>query len=586
MGLSHYLGTSRGRYLRYINFQSSLLFHSSNIVPCSHFPTRFQSSFFRCTQPRTSRRLFIVSLPSPQLPETNNHSPLISRHCDRASEVMGSQSSPTQKDRASLDGLPQETMVSIASYLTTPEYGTLRLVCRKIENLLFEPFAFEFFTKRQFMFSEFSLGALVGISESRLAPHLKYLIFTLERPYMFFLGQNLYHINNGTGIAHHYARGYEEYLSHQALVSSGQDFELIVRALRNLPKLETVGLRDYPCHGRYRDGGDCLWRTYGTLTYYRETGVPYMPSPLFESLKSEDITHICHIFRTILRAVGTAREPDAYPGLEVILRRHFLPDFALNIPRYLQPTISPVLEGLKVLVLSIAPPTFPGLVSDGQGGYLTHNGFLLAKFLSTMHSLEELRLNFGGSGYNAAEMVKWLANIPKSSDAVGSTQGVNNVEGRFAEMPPTPEFRHLKRLDIGMLTLDVSLLLDLYTRYKSSLRKISFHRVNLVSEWSGQVEDRVNLWAWFLRRVTQLGFNLSAITLSRLGQHRIDEFPLLFRRPGEAPAEASVKSMKWTGMDWERDSREFIQSMVVIPRDGGDPCVGDGEDSDVEMEGM
>lgn len=44
--------------------------------------------------------------------------------------------------------LPQELLIRVASYLTTPELGNLRVVCKEVESRLFESFAYEFFHKR------------------------------------------------------------------------------------------------------------------------------------------------------------------------------------------------------------------------------------------------------------------------------------------------------------------------------------------------------------------------------------------------------------------------------------------------------
>jgi hypothetical protein len=69
--------------------------------------------------------------------------------------------------------LPQELMDRIATYLTTLELGNFRLTCKNVETNLFEKFAREFFSKRQFMIERVSLEALVGIANHEtLAPYL------------------------------------------------------------------------------------------------------------------------------------------------------------------------------------------------------------------------------------------------------------------------------------------------------------------------------------------------------------------------------------------------------------------------------
>jgi hypothetical protein len=77
---------------------------------------------------------------------------------------------------ANLLRLPPELMCRIcsSSNLTTHELACFRLTCKQVETNLFESFAREFFTKRQFMLEEVSIEALVGIANHKtLAPYLK-----------------------------------------------------------------------------------------------------------------------------------------------------------------------------------------------------------------------------------------------------------------------------------------------------------------------------------------------------------------------------------------------------------------------------
>lgn len=83
-----------------------------------------------------------------------------------------------------LDSIPPEIIGNIVSsnILTTIDYGNLRLTCKHVETSLFDPWSREFFSKKQFMITEFSLQALVDISKSRLSTRLNHVIFGLERP--------------------------------------------------------------------------------------------------------------------------------------------------------------------------------------------------------------------------------------------------------------------------------------------------------------------------------------------------------------------------------------------------------------------
>lgn len=69
--------------------------------------------------------------------------------------------------------LPPELMLRVSSFLNTTELGHYRLSCKTVETNLFDSFAREFFTKRQFMIEQVSLEALVGIANHKtLSPYL------------------------------------------------------------------------------------------------------------------------------------------------------------------------------------------------------------------------------------------------------------------------------------------------------------------------------------------------------------------------------------------------------------------------------
>jgi hypothetical protein len=73
-----------------------------------------------------------------------------------------------------LQRLPPELIIRISNYLTTPQLGNFRSTCKQVESALFNSFALEFFSKRQFMIEEVSLDALVDISNHKqLAPFLR-----------------------------------------------------------------------------------------------------------------------------------------------------------------------------------------------------------------------------------------------------------------------------------------------------------------------------------------------------------------------------------------------------------------------------
>lgn len=157
--------------------------------------------------------------------------------------------------------LPLEVLLTVASHLTTSEYGHLRLTCKHLETSLFSAFSREFFYKRQFMLTEFSLQALVDISCSRLAPSMTHVIISLDRP-----ASTALHLVLPNGHGHDPAKANNlrrEYIDHLSLINGSHDVDMMAEAFGNLPNLDTVSLRDFNSRSRYRDGGD--WKSYGAV---------------------------------------------------------------------------------------------------------------------------------------------------------------------------------------------------------------------------------------------------------------------------------------------------------------------------------
>lgn len=81
--------------------------------------------------------------------------------------------------------LPAEVLTRIARPLSTPELSSLRLTCKSIERKLFASWSYEFFRKRQFMISTFSLQTLINIAQhEHLGPMLKHVCIGLDTVYV------------------------------------------------------------------------------------------------------------------------------------------------------------------------------------------------------------------------------------------------------------------------------------------------------------------------------------------------------------------------------------------------------------------
>lgn len=182
-------------------------------------------------------------------------------------------SSPQPQTPSRLLSIPLEVLLSITSNLPTPDYCSLRSTCKHVEAQLHNAFSREFFTKRQFMISEFSLQSFIDISKSRYSTCLTHVIIGTER----IPTPNLHRwATPDSDAPNRRVHGYTDYCkqpSHPtnilallnpllvSLIHSGHDVEMLVEAFSNLPNLENVGLRDFYSRTRHRDYPRNEWRS-------------------------------------------------------------------------------------------------------------------------------------------------------------------------------------------------------------------------------------------------------------------------------------------------------------------------------------
>ncbi|KAI1339535.1 hypothetical protein F5Y15DRAFT_75762 [Xylariaceae sp. FL0016] len=411
--------------------------------------------------------------------------------------------------------MPVEVLLHISSHLTTLDYGSLRRTCKHVENFLFRAFAKEFFSKRQFCLTDFSLQALLDISESRLAPSLTHVIIHLERP----AARGRLH-GNPPSDPSKWERFAHEYYTHKALVDTGRDVELLKKAFSGLPNLETIGIRDFNSNKRTRD--DTFWNSYGSQTFIDLTG-RRLEKPHSESHDGEETAYTCHVFLTILRALGSIEACDSRPSrIEVIMRGAPFSERALYMPPYLDPITSRALANLQTLFLDRL-----------QRPHLEHSTFpqlcILPRFFLKAQGLQHLRLNFLKEDRLYAEAVLgWLS---QDNGSLGST------------------FPNLQHLDLGMIAVGLNTLLGVYKRYKKTLRSISLHKVTLPVTFRD--DERFNTWSDLLSQMATLNLELSKMSIGwiKVGDHAVSFNGGPFK--------------EWSGRGMEYAAKDFMTAMSV-----------------------
>ncbi|KAH8602021.1 hypothetical protein B0O99DRAFT_605452 [Bisporella sp. PMI_857] len=460
---------------------------------------------------------------------------------------------------------PLEVLLQITAYLSTSDYCSLRSTCKGVEEVLFTNFALEFFQKRKFMFTEFSLQALIDISKSRFSTYLTHVIFGLERP-PSGMQTPIAPILNSPGtndmqIRFNHLRW--EYIHHCDLISNSQEIEMLAEAFSNLESLQIVGIRDFDSPTRHRDEPpNNVWRSYGASTFKRNTGVAlFTPQSRHDAnvdYRNGQILYSSRIFSSVLRALGQANSKPK--NLEVILRQSALTDQSFSIPKWTESKISPVLRHLNTAFLDLNLESSSMFVEGDNGKATECPAFLLRGFLHRISQVEHLRLNFAFSSLegHATDFLAWLA-MPYTTIMPSTSADIP-----LPRPPPPVDFHSLRQLELGSLQTNTTTLLAVLRKFKCSLRSLSLHRVTLVAHALAQARDKENIWIGFFNEIADLNFTLSVISLSNISQRYLGTGPFyitFLNRSSHSMVRPTM--MTWRGSDFSRDVKEVTEAMFI-----------------------
>lgn len=352
--------------------------------------------------------------------------------------------------------LPQELIVRTASHLTTPELGSLRRTCKHIEACLFDSFAREFFRKRQFMIEEVSLQALVDIANHKtLSPYLNEVIISTH---------SFYHQDPRI-------KGLLQRMDnapHDLLVQTGRAREMLSEAFSKLANFRIIGMRDYNALGRYREGAEATWESYGH-THALVRDEKKLVAPV-----SPDT-----ILPMVLYALGKA---NARPKSLELFFRHSAPLSFEFFPSFMEPAVGPVLSGLETLMLTV------GRTPQDQDRCIEDPLFYLKRTIAQAQDLTMLRINFTGGRRDSAQLLEWLG---ASSPIIWKSPS-----GRNIDVSP-PLLSKLKKLDLGMAKISPPQILGLVSKF-TNLTSLSLWRLTLEDQ-SATYDDEDLVWTRFLR---------------------------------------------------------------------------------------
>ncbi|KAI1486191.1 hypothetical protein F5X96DRAFT_260985 [Biscogniauxia mediterranea] len=459
----------------------------------------------------------------------------------------------------SLTTIPLEILLQITSYLAIADYGAVRLSCKQIEDSLFRSFAHTYFRKVQFMRTDFSLQALVDLSNSRLAPFLKHLVIGTE-----ILDPGVCHIpisadyrrrsDGRTDVTPNEIK-YNKFNTMCAdqviFLNSGHDQQMLCEAFAKLD-LDVVGIRSPTVYGPApRDACTSL----GTSMVHRETSIDLKRVGIYYGWGGDarDSTTRANVscVHSLLWALGrSGLRPKKF---ETTMGGILLGDEAFIIPAFMEKTLLPVLSEFEELDLKvdgsstryrqiIAPP--------GQSPYKVET-YYLRNFFSHLTRLERLRLQLS-LDYDG--FFNWLGAPPPAGDYSGPPG---------FEPPGSPAFTRLSELQLTKCTIPVEDMLDIARKFSKTLHKLSLRQITLSDGAALRTidhEPKVDIWVGFLSKLARIGRHLREVHLCDPAQRSGNvERSLLFR-----DGEISSHEFCYAGPDMS-DELERLSTKIKIP---------------------
>jgi hypothetical protein len=445
-----------------------------------------------------------------------------------------------------------ELLLRVTDHLNTVYLGSMRLTSRFIMESHEGIFIDQFFVRKQFMMSRFSLQALIDIAKSRLGRYMRHVHISLEKRQS--LSSAEYFISR------------EAYVKHQAedmvFWRTSMHEAMLVDAFRSLPVLESVVMRGFNSTKRTRDGIGHQWNSYGVPTA-NETlgGQVYGYSPPNKV-----------VFPCVLYALGRAAVRPK--SIEIWVRPHqglFDAEFATC--SFTEPLVDPVVRNLEKLHVHLRRNDGDHVVwgrMDAEADALSHFP-LFRRFLCRASALRDLRINFNsGIPYEDATVLEWLGRPVDPSSSVNEQvgeepqtagDGVVAVEssaaGTLFTEPRTVSLPHLTSLSLGFMQILPGDLLRLVGKLAPTLQNLELWRVTL---YASAHSDLQSWWVWprLLLEMKEIpDLELRHIKLGMLRQ----TCPLEPTPPTRVLFEDNGDTVEYTGLDWRHFAEEAAEAI-------------------------
>ncbi|KAF2671293.1 hypothetical protein BT63DRAFT_453694 [Microthyrium microscopicum] len=353
-------------------------------------------------------------------------------------------SAPSTIPGLMLPNLITDILVHISSFLTTIDYGSLRRTCKTIEQKLFPFFAVEFFSKWHIFIFPQSIQSLIDISKhTELRIYVKTLV----------IGMDVIHHRGIQLNAHAQVDDALSTLLKDAAWALDTGFwtEGLQEAFTGLPSLSTIRIQDSEKQLRPRENTPV--QGYFIRTLARHFGEDYIESSGCQ-IQHAIVPHIL-----LLAARGNIRlqsfvATTSSPAFSIELVRSIVPSSEM-----LRPHFSCLLENVQTLMLGFSVGQF-GRIREAQT--IPNVGL----FFNLVAKLRHLRLDFQDpepAKYNSDRSIRTPDYIIKAlTDSLKASTS-------------------LRTLELQNASLSASNLLTLLRIARSSIERLTFHRIHLDS---------------------------------------------------------------------------------------------------------
>ncbi|KAI6784881.1 uncharacterized protein J7T54_007975 [Emericellopsis cladophorae] len=462
----------------------------------------------------------------------------------------------TSQTACPIKAIPVEILLTITQYLTTPELCSLRLSCKVIEDSIWNSFTEEFFSSKQFMLSPFSLHALIRISQSRLADKIRCLQIGTDQ--ILPLEPNRADMTSAS--LDRYLQVNNLYAAQVMLLRTGKQVKLLAQAMRNLPNLVKVVVRDFNSANKRRrcSVNTSIRRSYGATTS-EMAGAEVSIGAWSIWANTDNFT--ATVFYSVLSALGEAEV--SVKAIEHLSKGKSMNDDSFALDLTISPEILPVLRGFQMFHVSLtlrgdtAPlwassdPTDPNIKQDN----FYHYRHFMA-FLQHMPNLRSLRINVhNGDSAEASSLLKWLSLPILAKDPHA------NLNSLPPGLPSPVNLEKLEALSLGFITAEPKSLFSVIAKFAPRLRKLELWKVSLPllprPPTPSPGDPKTSAWEPFIKRlITIPHLHLEEIMIGCM-QERGGFLIRLSRRPVLFTDKQAAKHYK--GTDW----KTFVEKNVI-----------------------